>query len=86
MLQSNSWKEIWNGKKTEELILSEDEFEMFCTLKKLDGFDVAVKNEKSYFRGFYHDWNKMYDTMADLISSYNSVYEVGCGGGKFVYV
>lgn len=81
-----SWKEIWNGKQADALVFSEDEFEMFCALKKLDGFDVAVQNEESYFKGFYLNWLRMHDRIKEMVSSYSSVYEVGCGGGVNLYM
>lgn len=66
--------------------LTADEFEAFCELKKIDGFDVNMQNEKAYFESFYSDWNQMYQTIRNLAIDFKSVYEVGCGCGVNLYM
>lgn len=85
-MPNKSWKEIWNGKKVDEFVLLDDEFEMFCLLKKMDGFDVNVNDEREYFEQFYTEWNKMNDKIINLINDFQSVYEVGCGDGVNLYM
>ena len=40
-MQENNWKRIWRHKAEDDsILLSKSEFELFCTLKKANGFDV----------------------------------------------
>lgn len=52
---NNNWKNIWDKKKTKNIDLTRGEFEIFCDLKRADGFDVNVHDENAYFKAFYHD-------------------------------
>ncbi len=83
---SNRWKTIWNSK---EVDLSEDtsEYEMFCELKRADGFDVAIGDADSYYGSFYEEWLGFYDKLAELSPvKIKSVYEVGCGSGVNLFM
>lgn len=83
----NDWKNVWENKNVCGLDLNRDEFSVFCDLKKADGFDVNVKNEQIYFRGFYDEWISMYKTVMELSNDeLNSVYEVGCGSGVNLFM
>lgn len=83
----NIWKSIWDGKSLDDLNLTKDEFELFCDLKKADGFDVNVKNEQAYYMAFYQDFLKMYDKVQSLTKhTIQSVYEVGCGSGVNLFL
>ena len=89
-MQEKSWKDIWNKRKLHDFDMKVlgggNEFKVFCALKKLDGFDVNVGDEKKYFEGFYSDWNRMSATISNLNISFASVYEVGCGCGVNLYM
>jgi trans-aconitate methyltransferase len=71
---TQNWKEIWNKRKTTEALdLGE--------LIKLDGFDTgAGKIEPK-------EWREYTDIIAKKLSLKNgqSVFEVGCGSGAFLY-
>lgn len=83
----NRWKEIWNEKKVVSDNNKKDEFERFCELKKANGFDVAVGNEKLYYKAFYNEWLDFYDQVTELIGiDIKSVFEIGCGSGVNLYM
>jgi len=85
---SNEWKSIWDKKA---LVSFDDdsktEFEKFSHMKKINGFDVAVENESSYYEQFYNEWISFYNTIMEIThGDINSVYEVGCGSGVNLYM
>lgn len=83
----NKWKSIWDGKNLETINLNESEFDIFCDLKKADGFDVNISNEKAYYMSFYNEWKERYQKINTLIKgSIGSVYEVGCGSGVNLFL
>lgn len=83
----NHWKSIWDGKSMETINLDKNEFEVFCDLKKADGFDVSVGNENIYYMSFYHEWQKMYKNVSRLVKrDIKSIYEVGCGSGVNLFL
>ncbi len=81
----NNWEKIWNSKKTSR-IDDLSEFEAFKELKRADGFDVAVENEKEYYQCFYNEWLAFYDRIHELAGDIDSVYEIGCGSGVNLYM
>lgn len=84
---NNRWKNIWEKKGLENIDLQRDEFQVFCDLKKADGFDVNVNNEQAYFKAFYDEWVKTYEKLKEITeNSIHSVYEVGCGSGVNLYL
>lgn len=86
-MQNNKWKSIWDKKHLDNIDLSKDEFEVFCDLKKADGFDVSVHDEQKYFHAFYDEWLEMYRQVNELAANeICSVYEVGCGSGVNLYL
>ncbi len=69
------WHEIWNKKDRVENIILE-------TLIKADGFDVGagsftLENWKEYTK-------ELFDSLA--IKEDDSIYEIGCGSGAFLYL
>ena len=72
----NNWKEIWNRRnsiKNTNLDLSD--------LIALDGFDAgAGKIEIEDWREYVHRVSQKLNLQAG-----NSVFEVGCGAGAFLY-
>lgn len=87
MIEVKQWKSIWNGKKLDKLDLDRSEFEIFCDLKRADGFDVNVGNETAYYTAFYDAWKEMYHKLMDFTGNeIHSVYEVGCGSGVNLYL
>ena len=87
-MAENRWAEIWSGKpvigKNEDGI---NEFNEFVRLKKANGFDVAVGNEKKYFEAFYNEWLNFFNTILDLSNGrIENVYEIGCGSGVNLYM
>ncbi|MDE7268362.1 MAG: class I SAM-dependent methyltransferase [Lachnospiraceae bacterium] len=86
-MQNSKWKSIWDKKRLDEIDLSKSEFEVFCDLKKADGFDVSVHDEEKYFQSFYNDWMEMYKKVNEIAQNdIHSVYEVGCGSGVNLYL
>ncbi len=84
----NRWKEIWNSKGTGEVMTeldTADEFTVYRTLKKLDGFDVVVEDEVQYYRTFYQSALNMWET---VVRDYQieSAFETGCGSGANLYL
>lgn len=53
----NRWKEIWGNRNLEIPLsdLGQNEFTIYQQLKKLDGFDVSIENEKAYYGKFYKE-------------------------------
>lgn len=87
MIEVKQWKSIWNGKKLDKLDLDRSEFEIFCDLKRADGFDVNVGNETAYYTAFYDAWKEMYHKLMDFTGNeIHGVYEVGCGSGVNLYL
>lgn len=86
-MKDNKWKSIWDKKRLDDIDLSKSEFEIFCDLKKADGFDVSVHDEEKYFRAFYNDWSEMCKRVNEIAQNdIKSVYEVGCGSGVNLYL
>lgn len=81
----NNWKTIWNNKNA-NTINDLSEFDAFKELKRADGFDVAVENEKEYYQGFYDEWLAFYGKVNELVGEIKSVYEIGCGSGVNLYM
>lgn len=83
----NKWKDIWNKRDTDMVFIKDaiDEFAVYTRLKKMDGFDVAVGEQKLYYSSFYHSalslWRHMQEEM-----EVQSVYEIGCGSGANLYL
>lgn len=81
----NNWKKIWDSKRCSQ-IKTCSEFDTFIELKRADGFDVAVENEKEYYQYFYDEWLSFYKKVNEHFENVNSVYEVGCGSGVNLYM
>ena len=56
--------------------MSDDVFDMFCKLKKADGFDT--QDVDGYYEAFFKEWNAMSDRIMKEAGNVDSVYEVGC--------
>lgn len=79
----NNWKKIWESKGgffTEK----EDIFEMFCELKKANGFDVQT--DENYYKNFWLQWQNMTEKIKSMVDIFESVFEVGCGSGVNLYL
>lgn len=79
----NHWKETWN-KRNKDIQITDDVFEMFCRLKKADGYDTQV--EDGYYEGLFEEWKRTKEEISSYGISYDSVYEVGCGSGVNLYL
>lgn len=79
----NEWNKIWE-KRSSEIVLSEDVFDMFQKLKSADGFDT--QNVDGYYEAFYKQWDKMVNKIVEKAGDFSSVYEVGCGSGVNLYL
>lgn len=85
--RKNHWKDIWAKKQADEEILNKSKFELFCYLKKKNGFDVNVKDEKSYYESFYRAEEELVLTISQYAKQkIESVYEVGCGSGVNLFM
>ncbi len=84
---NNKWKEIWNKKEgnLDKLLSETDEFAVYRELKRLDGYDVSVKEAELYYRNFYDSAVGMWERINDEIGVV-SAYEVGCGSGANLYL
>lgn len=85
---NEGWKAIWGKKSTSENLLAEErsEFEIFCALKKADGFDVAVTDEEAYYRAFYAEFERFYAKLSEMCPGFKSVFELGCGSGVNLFL
>lgn len=77
--KQNRWFEVWNNRTVDlNRLRTENQFQLYKELKKLDGFDVNVDDSEAYYKSFY-------DSMLALCNknliNIKSVYEVGCGSG-----
>lgn len=80
------WKEIWNkGKEFTLSGMDKDEFTVYRELKRLDGFDVSIRNMEAYYRKFYDSTIAVWDHVRENVKIY-STYEVGCGSGANLYL
>ena len=79
----NEWNKIWE-KRSSEIVMSDDVFDMFCKLKKADGFDT--QDVDGYYEAFFKEWNAMSDRIMKEAGNVDSVYEVGCGSGVNLYL
>lgn len=84
----NSWNKIWKSKGDQKKleIVGRSEYDVFCDLKKIDGFDVAVEDESAYFYRFYEESIKHVNKFNEFTKGYKSAYEVGCGDGVNLYI
>ena len=71
----NEWDKIWK-RRSMDIEITDDVFDMFCKLKCADGFDT--QNVEGYYEAFYQEWNEMYKKMIKFTKNISSVYEVGC--------
>lgn len=90
-MRVSKWKAVWEKKGMESFDFSGEEFEVFCALKKANGFDVSVRDENAYYTAFYEEWKEMYKKGRELLQGkgedqIGSVYEVGCGSGVNLYL
>lgn len=83
----NRWREIWTGRDAvwtlDEGIT--DEFSVYKELKKLDGFDVNVRDKDAYYKSFYNSAICMWEQFRKEEKITNA-YEVGCGSGANLYL
>lgn len=79
----NGWKDIWSRKSTEHNLEALGEYELFCELKRADGFDVGVEDADGYYQYFYKQLGEMAATIGRLMAPSRpvSAFEVGCGSG-----
>ena len=52
----NEWNRIW-GNRSSDIVISDDVFDMFCKLKKADGFDT--QDVDGYYEAFFSQWKHM---------------------------
>lgn len=69
----NEWDKIWK-RRSMDIEITDDVFDMFCKLKCADGFDT--QNVEGYYEAFYQEWNEMYKKMIKFTKNISSVYEV----------
>lgn len=79
----NNWKETWN-KRDKEIQITDNIFDMFCRLKKADGYDTLI--EDGYYEGLFEEWKRTNEDLSRNGVSFASVYEVGCGSGVNLYL
>ena len=80
----NQWDKVWN-KRENNLKYSNDVFEMYCQLKRANGFDT--QDVEGYYENFYEQWFKMKNRIiAGCAGKLESIYEVGCGSGVNLFL
>ena len=79
----NQWNKVW-AKRTSDIEMSNDIFEMFCQLKKADGFDT--QEICGYYEAFFQEWHRLVKRIEQSAGKITSVYEVGCGSGVNLYL
>lgn len=79
----NEWNRIWKN-RTSNITISDDIFDMFCKLKKADGFDTQEID--GYYEAFFEEWHKMTERIEQNAGNIASAYEVGCGSGVNLYL
>lgn len=79
----NKWNKIWSKRST-DIILTDDAFDMFCKLKRADGFDT--QDISGYYEAFLYEWERMSDKILKQTDGFSSIYEVGCGSGVNLYL
>lgn len=79
----NEWNKIWQN-RTSDISISDDIFDMFCKLKKADGFDT--QDIDGYYEAFFEEWHKMTERIEQNVGNIASAYEVGCGSGVNLYL
>ena len=79
----NEWNKIWEN-RTSDISISDDIFDMFCKLKKADGFDT--QDIDGYYEAFFEEWHKMTERIEQNVGNIASAYEVGCGSGVNLYL
>lgn len=78
----NQWDRIWRNRSS-EIEISDDIFEMFCKLKRADGFDT--QDVEGYYEAFWKQWEAMAERIENC-GGISSIYEVGCGSGVNLYL
>lgn len=79
----NEWNRIW-GNRSSDIVISDNIFDMFCKLKKADGFDT--QDVDGYYEAFFSQWKHMVEHITQNVGDISSVYEVGCGSGVNLYL
>ena len=79
----NEWNRIWENRSS-DIVISDDVFDMFCKLKKADGFDT--QDVDGYYEAFFSQWKHMVEHITQNVGDISSVYEVGCGSGVNLYL
>lgn len=80
----NEWKNVWE-KRISSVEVTDDIFDMFCKLKRADGFDVQTSDD--YYPKLLQQWKDMYASISEKSpGKIQSVYEVGCGSGVNLYL
>lgn len=80
----NNWDKVWKSRET-KLTNTDDVFQMFCNLKRANGFDT--QDVDNYYESFYEEWLERTAFIKELCREpLESVYEVGCGSGVNLYM
>lgn len=80
----NRWREIWNNRQC-DVEETDDIFETYVRLKKLDGWDY--QSENGYYEGLFEHWEKMVKSLeTHMDHKGKSVYEVCCGSGATLFL
>ena len=83
----NRWKQIWDNKHFVDTDLTGNEFEVYCRLKKANGFDVDVADADKYYRFFYNGCIDMCEKLKKYAAKpIESICDVGCGSGVNLYM
>ena len=61
-----------------EKLKVKSEFELHKELKRIDGFDVNLEDENSYYRSLYTGMLKIFN---DRFTNVESIFGVACGSG-----
>jgi hypothetical protein len=61
----NEWNRIW-GNRSSDIVISDNIFDMFCKLKKADGFDT--QDVDGYYEAFFHNGNIWWNTLHRMLA------------------
>lgn len=82
----NKWKQIWQGRKSDDCVLHGGFEETVCELKRINGFDVIEGGMN--FESFHDQYIQIKNELSHGSRgkyALSSIFEIGCGSGANLY-